>query len=150
MMEWLPINHWHWLILGVLLVTLEILTASFFIIWVGLAALLLGIATFFVPVESWELQVLIFSGLSAASLLVGHRFARRWHAETEAPNLNQGAEQYIGRHLTLTDAIVHGIGRVNLEGTSWRVAGPDTPKDEIVVVTGVSGATLNVLPIERH
>ena len=52
-----------WLILGVLLLVLEVVTGTTYILWPAVAALIVGIVTFVLPL-AWEMQFLLFFILS--------------------------------------------------------------------------------------
>ena len=71
MLDWLNahIAYWHWLVLGLLLVTAEIFVSGFILFWFGLAALLIGTLLIVVDMPI-TLQLLLWAGISIA-LLVG-------------------------------------------------------------------------------
>ena len=48
------LDYWHWYILGVALVTIEMLAPTFFALWVGISAFLSGTVLYFVPSLEWE------------------------------------------------------------------------------------------------
>jgi len=60
------------------------------------------------------------------------------------PELNQRGQQYLGRTVTLNQAIVNGRGSARLDDTVWQVSGPDLPTGQTVSVTGIRGNTLLV------
>jgi hypothetical protein len=62
-------QYWIWLIIGVVLVVLEIIVPSFIVIWFGIAALLTGLAAWWVP--GLAPQLAIFSVLSVISFAIG-------------------------------------------------------------------------------
>jgi membrane protein implicated in regulation of membrane protease activity len=100
------------------------------------------------PDLSWEYQVLIFAVLSVATV-VGWRIYHKSHpTETDLPTLNRRGEQYIGRKLTLDEAIVNNVGRVRLDDTSWKVEGDDLPAGARIEVVGVDGVVLKVAAAE--
>ena len=57
---------WHWLVLGMVLIGIEMLTPTFFLIWFGLGALLVGAVVAVMPL-GFAAQVL---GWAVASLLM--------------------------------------------------------------------------------
>jgi len=59
-----------WLILGVLLLVLEVVTGTTYILWPAVAAIIVGIVTFILPMLGWEMQFLLFFILSAILLVV--------------------------------------------------------------------------------
>lgn len=59
---------WIWAILGVILLGVEMLTGTFYILWFGFAALCLALLMFLMPSTSTAMQLLAFSVLSVTSL----------------------------------------------------------------------------------
>jgi len=58
--------------------------------------------------------------------------------------LNRRGSQYIGREFTLTEPIVNGIGRLNVDDTIWRISGPDMDSGVQIIVDGMDGTILRV------
>jgi membrane protein implicated in regulation of membrane protease activity len=82
----------YWLILGVVLVVLEIAIPSFVVIWFGVAALLTGIASFWVT--DLAMQTAIFVVLSALSFVIGwFGFLKNAKSRSQA---GQGKESVLG------------------------------------------------------
>ncbi|GJD93851.1 NfeD family protein [Methylobacterium iners] len=129
---------WAWIILGLVLMGLELVASGIFLLWLGLAAVLTGLVVAVVAM-SWPLQILLFSGLAVALVLVASRRARSPDA-----TVNRGARGLIGREFVLDEPIVAGAGRLRFDDTIWRVAGPDAPAGRRVRVTGVEGTVLRV------
>jgi membrane protein implicated in regulation of membrane protease activity len=138
------LGNWNWLILGVILMALEVLAPGIFLLWLGLAALLVGLLTFvFHP--SWQVEILLFAAFAIAAVPLWRRLARGSTAGSESnPFLNRRAEALIGRVFTLEKPIIDGAGTVRIGDTVWRVAGPDTPAGTRVKIVQVSGADLTV------
>jgi inner membrane protein len=61
------IEYWHWVVFGVLLMLSEIPLTTFFVLWFGVAAIIVGAIVFFVPDISLSWQ--IFSWTLLSSLL---------------------------------------------------------------------------------
>ncbi len=74
-MEWLDssIAYWHWLVLGLVLIALEIFTAGFVLLWLGASALVVGVLSFLFDL-SVSLELLIWTVLSVAELFIWFRF----------------------------------------------------------------------------
>ncbi len=69
------LGTWNWLIFGVIMMALELLAPGVFLLWLGLAALLVGLLSFaFNP--SWQLQILMFAIFAAAAVPLWRRVAR--------------------------------------------------------------------------
>lgn len=134
---------WNWLILGAVLLALELMAPGIFMMWLGLAALLVGIISFFVD-WSWQVQLVAFAVFSLASIPLWRHFARSVEAQDEAPFLNRRSAGFVGRVFTLEKPIVNGTGTVRVDDTWWRVSGPDCPAGTRVRVARADGASLYV------
>ena len=55
------LDYWHWYVLGIALITIEMLVPTFFALWIGISALLTGAILYFVPSLAWEYQIIIFA-----------------------------------------------------------------------------------------
>lgn len=142
---WLQsLSYWHWLVLGVVLVILEILSPGVFFLWLGIAAGAVGLLLTLAPGIHWPYQLLLFALFSLLSVLASRRYFRRFPIATDAPHLNRRGEQYLGRTFTLSAPILNGVGRIRVDDTTWKVTGPDCPAGSRVWVSGVDGMVLQV------
>ena len=114
-----------WVILGAILLGLELAVPGAFMMWLGLAAILVGMMSFAVD-WSWQAQLVAFAIFTALSVPLWRRFARKVDPQLESPYLNRRTEALIGRVFTLENPILDGVGRVRIDDTVWRVSGPDT------------------------
>ena len=138
------IDYWHWLILAGILLIIEVLAPSFFFLWMSIAAAITGLVLLAIPDLGWEYQLLIFSGLSIASITVFRRYQRSRTKLTDQPTLNRRGEQYIGRAFTLSDPIVNNNGIIRVDDSTWRINGDDLPAGSTVKVVGAEGVILQV------
>jgi membrane protein implicated in regulation of membrane protease activity len=139
----ITLGAWNWLILGAVFLTLELAAPGAFMLWLGLAALAVGLISFAVD-WSWQAQLFAFAVLSLALLPVWRRYAPKVERPSESPLLNRRAESYIGRTFTLENPIVDGVGRVRIDDTIWRVSGPDSPAGSQVRIMRAEGPNLFV------
>lgn len=142
------IDFWHWLILGVVLIILEVLAPGAFFLWLGVSATVVGIILWILPNMSWEMQLLIFSVISVVSIALWLIRLRKHPTESEDSNLNERTNQYVGRVFTLVEPIVDGYGKIHVDDAYWKVNGEDREKDKKVKVVGVDGLTLKVVPVD--
>ena len=140
------VQFWHWLALGGVLGVLEILAPGFVLIWLGLAALLVGLLLLIWPDMSFAFQLLAFAGFSVLSVFVWFYWLKKSPVESDKPSLNRRAEQLIGRQAPVVDPIVNGRGRIKLGDSTWAVSGPNLPAGHMVEITGADGALLQVKP----
>lgn len=96
---------------------------------------------------AWQYQVMGFAVLSIASIVVLRQYLRGHPITTDQPALNRRGEQYLGRVFVLTVPIQNGVGKVHVDDTSWKVAGPDAPAGGRVRVTAVEGTVFKVEPV---
>lgn len=145
-MTWLQgIDYWHWWILGVFLVILEILSPGVFFLWMGVAAGLVGLLVMLQPGLDWEYQILAFAGLCILTVLGYRAYFRRHPIQTDRPLLNRRGAQYVGRLFTLEQPIVNGVGKLRVDDTTWKIIGEDCPVGTRVRVSGVESTVLKVV-----
>jgi membrane protein implicated in regulation of membrane protease activity len=137
------LGGWSWWVLGLILLGAEVLLPGFFFLWFGIAAILIGISALLID-WPWQFQILGFVALSMITALIGRRFAGTSEGETADPLLNMRADRLQGRTFILSEPIVEGRGRVEIDDSVWQVRGPDAPAGARVVVTGADGTILNV------
>ena len=115
----MAIVWWHWLVLGLLLIALELAASGgFYIIFFGVAALIISLMVALGAATPLWIELALFSALSVGSLLFFRNPLMRW--------LNiagQGADvdSLVGESgVVQQDIPPHDIGRVELRGSSWR------------------------------
>lgn len=137
--------YWHWFGLGMLLLIIEVLSGTGFLLWVGIAALFVGALLFLVPSLSIGIQLVIFALVSILSALLWWWYLQYRPIQSDVPRLNRRAEQYIGRIFTLQVPVVNGVGRIHVDDTMWLVrCESDLPSGVNVHVTGTDGIYLLV------
>ncbi len=144
------LGPWSWWVLGLALLAAELLVPGVFLVWIGLAAIVVGALSLGLWEEriwSWQLQMLLFAALAVGAALLGRRYVYRNRHETDEPFLNQRSAGLVGRTTVLNEPIVEGRGRVNLDDTYWKVMGPDLPAGTRVKVIGSDGRQLTVEPV---
>jgi hypothetical protein len=114
-------------------------------LWLGLAAFLVGLISFFVD-WSWQYQLVAFAAFAIAAIPLWRRLGSHAKAPTDQPFLNRRADAFVGRVFTLEKPIVGGNGTISVGDTVWRITGPDRPSGSRVKVAAVDGATLRVEP----
>ena len=140
-------DYWHWWILALALTIAEALLPGAFLLWMGIAALLVGLLLWLLPALALEAQLTLFAVLSLVSI-AGWRLWQRSHPEaSDQPALNRRAEQYAGRVLVLAEPIENGFGKVRVGDSLWRVKGGDAAAGTRVWVTGADGIVLVVEPV---
>lgn len=142
------IDFWHWWVLAVIFVVLEVFSPAAFFLWLGFAAGIVGLVVMLMPDLSWEIQLTLFAVFSVISTVVGRRYFFFHLQSSDHPRLNRRGEQYIGRVFTLGQPIVNGLGKIKVDDTTWKISGEDCDAGMQVRVTGVDGVVLKVEPDE--
>ena len=129
-----------WLVSGLVLCAAETMAPGAFLIWVGLAASIVGAIAYFVTVD-FTSQLLLFGILVAGLVLLGRRVYGSLDA-SPGPLPQSRAHAMVGVDFFLDEAIVRGYGRIRVGDSSWRVTGPDCPMGAKVRVIAVEEGTL--------
>lgn len=137
------LGPWNWFLLAVVLFGLETVVPGVHFIWFGLAATVAG-ALALATGMAWQWQIVLFAVTSIATVFWLRRAMKSDQVASDIPSLNVRGEQYIGRSVTVEEAIEGGRGRVRVGDTLWTAEGPDAEKGARVKVTGVRGTVLVV------
>lgn len=140
------ISPWWWIAAAILLFVLEMLTFTYFVIWIAAAAAVMGLIMFALPDLSGGAQLALFAVLSVA-LTVAGRFAMARMPEKTSPEdraLNQRAARLIGRVGKASGSFDGIEGAVEVDQIIWRArlsAGLAADGTRLKVV-GADGMTL--------
>ena len=149
-MPWDTIEFWHWLALGALLMIAEVFAPGVVFLWLGIAAGVTGLIVLAAPDLHWGIQLILFGGLSLASVFAGRSIVKRRAAPTDHPDLNRRGRQYVGQTFTLDEPTRNGRGRLRVGDTVWAIALPagvdDLDAGARVTVAAVEGTTLRIDP----
>jgi membrane protein implicated in regulation of membrane protease activity len=144
MMEWFEIlTPWHWLTAAVILIVVEMMIGTYFLLWVGFAAAATALVQWIFGI-SWQVQMIVFFILSLVSIAAWHFYSKNNPEIDTMPNLNKRGHQHIGRTFNLSRAIVNGTGKINVNDSTWKVEGEDLPEGAKVKVVDISGTILKV------
>ena len=138
------LGPWAWLVAGLILIGLETLAPGVFLVWLGIAAILTGLADGAFDL-GWQANLVLFAALALLSVGAGRALTRRGGDVTSGSEaLNRRGEALVGRVFVLDRPIAAGEGRVRVDDSVWRVVGPDRDPGASVRVVRVDGATLVV------
>ena len=143
-MEVFVVDFWHWWMIAVVLVILEILAPTFFALWMAIAAFVTGFILYLVPEIQWEYQVFLFAVLSVVSIIGWRHYYSKNPIKTDEPLLNRRGEQYVGRTITLKEAIIDGMGKVQVDDSTWKIEGEDCPVGTKVKIVSVNNVVFQV------
>lgn len=94
------VQWWHWIVLGFFLCLSELLVPAFVLVWLGLAALILGTIMLLIPF-SLTAQLFLWAALSAALVFVWLRIFKTSNKTTRAGS----SDSFVGE----TGILVNGI-----------------------------------------
>ncbi len=81
---------WHWVVLGIVLLLLELAVPAFFLVWFGAGALIVGIALLAAPSLSFSWQVLVWIACSLAFIWLWFKVFKPGFHKTRA-GMSRGA-----------------------------------------------------------
>jgi membrane protein implicated in regulation of membrane protease activity len=134
---------WNWFIVAVALFALESVVPGVHFVWFGVAAVIVGALGLTLDI-AWEWQLITFAIISCITVFFARRYAAPDVAHSDEPDLNARAVQYVGRVVTVEQAIADGRGKVRVGDTVWNAQGSDAPQGARVRITGTNGTCLLV------
>jgi membrane protein implicated in regulation of membrane protease activity len=128
-------EYWIWWILAALLVGAELLTGTFYLLAVGIAFAVGGLAALFGT--PFPFQLVVAGVLTVAGTMVAHRW-RLKRVVAPQPPLDLGQSVKV---LGWKDDVK---ARVSYRGTQWdaELAEPGLPRAETMYIVGTRGSTL--------
>jgi hypothetical protein len=137
------LGAWNWFIVAAAMGLLETIIPGVHFMWFGIAAIVMGALVLMLPMPI-AAQLIVFALISLAMILVARRYWAPQSLKTDAPDLNERGQQYVGRIVTVVEPIARGRGKVKVGDTVWTAQGPDMPEGATAKVTGVDGTVLIV------
>nr|WP_285292489.1 NfeD family protein [Aureimonas altamirensis] len=132
-----------WLVTGFALLAAEMFLPGVYLLFLGIGAVAIGVNLLFLPGLSVVSQLIGFAVVSAAATLIGYRWYGSRPSNDKNP-LNTRTARLIGRRAVLSEAIVNGRGRVQIDDGWWSVEGPDMPAGAPVIILSANGSLLSV------
>jgi membrane protein implicated in regulation of membrane protease activity len=141
---------WHWVGLGIVLLTLEVAVGTFDLLWVSIGAFLTAVFALIIPepIGGWQGQ-LTFFGIAALAFVISGRtlFKGLRRAPSTHPNLNDRTASMVGQRGEAATSFDGGQGKVKVGDTVWLAKQSDDTvivEGDQVVVSGADGTTLKV------
>lgn len=118
--EWFEFTWWMWLLLGVFLAVVEILTpGTLVVIFFGVGAFAVGLLDLAGVSLGFPVQGLLFVAISVASLLIFRKpLLRRMEATTPAHKVDQLPGETA---VAMEDIAPRAFGKVEMHGSAWNV-----------------------------
>ena len=147
MMELLTQNllWWHWVVLGLALLTIEMFTATFMMLGLGLSAIIVGVIDVIYPI-SLETEIILWIILSLLSIAIWFKYMQDRTKETS------GQSNYSLETLGMVEEkiIINGKGIVRFDtpvlgNTTWTATAKENlDKDTRIRIVMVKGQLIEV------
>lgn len=141
------LEYWHWWVLGIACLTLEVFAPGAIFLWFAVSAGILGFLLLLLPDLGWQIQITLFSVFSIVSIIGWHKYREKVPESNPYPALNKRGEELIGRSFTLDEPIVNNYGKIRVDDTMWKIYGPDADVGKQVKVISIDGT---ILKVEMH
>ena len=82
------VMYWHWIVMGVALMLVEIAITTFFVLWFGVAAILVGVLVFFLPQIGLNWQIFTWTVLSAVLAMLWFKYLKPLAINVRINHLN--------------------------------------------------------------
>ena len=141
------VQAWHWWALGAILLAAEIASTTQYLLWPGLAALLIGVLKFVIPPMDGRLSVFLFAVVSVIATVLWKRSSWGRADRITHSTLNDRSAQYIGRTVKCEETFINGRGPVRVDDTRWVASvidGSAPAKGDMLTIEGADGAELKV------
>ena len=140
----------HWWALAAILIGLEMVMPTQYMLWPGLAAILTGIIVLLSPSLDWTWQALAFALFTGAFVLSARYWPRAAVQDEGRARLNQRVHAYVGRQAVVAEAFEGARGTIVLDDTRWQAEsldGKPLADRTVVEIVGYDGPLLKVKPI---
>lgn len=141
---------WHWIVFGIVLLILEMSTGTFFMLGLGIAAIIVGIidtlldTSFTVELSIW----MVFSILAIAAWF-------KWFREPPLTDSGQSNYRLDTLGIVREDIQPHSRGKVTFDtpvlgNTSWHaISKVDIDKNTRVQIVQINGQLIEVEPLQK-
>lgn len=151
-MEWLAGLYatqpfWLWLGIGVILLGIEAMFSTEWLLWPAVAAGATALLTALAPELGLKIEGAVFAALTVALTLVSKRLVKRVNPG-DLPDINDVNLRLIGQSARVVEPFTNGVGRVFISGAEWaaEIHGSNPLVGESVIVEQVTGGRLQVRP----
>ena len=141
---------WHWVGVGIVLMTIEVAVGTFDLLWVAVGAFLTALFALIVPTPAgaWQGQMAFF-GVAAIAFVISGRtlFKGLRNRATSHPHLNDRLANMVGQHGEAATSFDQRQGKVKVGDTVWLAEQSDDTaiiEGDQIVVTGSENGLLKV------
>ena len=145
----IEIAYWHWVVFGVVLMLGEIALSTFFILWFGVAAIIVGVVLLAWPTLDVNWQIFIWTVLSVILAILWFKYLKPLSVDrTKAGLSREAVVGEIGHVIQVPHDQRRGVMRFSvpvLGADEWQIMSTDElAEGDRVQVREVSGNTLIV------
>jgi membrane protein implicated in regulation of membrane protease activity len=128
--------EWIWWIAAAVLIGAELVTGTFYLLAVGIAVALGGLAAWLGA--GLQLQFAVAGVLGVGLTIVAHRWRLARASPPQLPSLD------VGQAVRVETWKADGTARVAYRGSTWdaELAGPDVPRAEPLYIVATRGSVL--------
>lgn len=119
---------WHWLALGLILFGIEMMTGTFDLLMVAIAAWITGTFAYFGPegLTTWQGQLITFGVAAVILVVLGRTLLSGMRSNVdEHPTLNKRMSGLIGQRGQATSDFTAGTGQIKVGDTVWGAEAAD-------------------------
>lgn len=110
---------YYWLVAGLLMVFLELVTPGFYFLWIGISAVITGGINYIFPELDFIYLGTMFAVISVVLCYFGKVSLYKKVSNTSDSTLNRRGAQYIGTTVIVVDDIINGTGKIKVGDTVW-------------------------------
>ena len=135
---------WIWLAIGVLLLAVEAMFSTEWLLWPAVSAGIVAVLTAVGFQPGLPAEVAIFAVLTVIATILSRRLISK--ANPSGPDVNDRNSRLVGQRARVVEAFVGGRGRVFVSGAEWlaELEGDAPAAGQDVVVDQVDGSLLKV------
>jgi membrane protein implicated in regulation of membrane protease activity len=141
---------WHWVGLGIVLMTIEVAVGTFDLLWVSVGAFLTALFALMMPapIGGWQGQMVFFGIVALAFVISGRTLFKGLRTRTTThPHLNDRLASMVGQRGEAATNFDQRQGKVKVGDTVWLAEQSDTTtivEGDQIVITGAEAGLLKV------
>lgn len=141
---------WHWVGLGIVLMTIEVAVGTFDLLWVSVGAFLTALFALIVPLPAggWQGQMVFFGIVALAFVISGRTLFKGLRTRTTThPHLNDRLASMVGQRGEAATNFDQRQGKVRVGDTVWLAEQSDSTvivAGDQIVITGAEAGLLKV------
>lgn len=135
---------WIWLAIGVLLLAVEAMFSTEWLLWPAVSAGVVAVMTAAGVRLGLPGEVAVFAVLTVIATLLSRRLISK--ANPDGPDINDRESRLVGQRARVVETFISGRGRVFISGAEWpaEIVGEAPIEGQDVVVMRVNGSLLTV------